>query len=258
MNVGDLVRAMETIAPARFASSWDNVGLIVGDEATRSGARAPHDRLHVRSARRSAPRTRRSDRLVSSADLLPGEAVPRRIDRPRRGARRDCDRFSAHRAGRGRRRHERRPRGRPRDDAREPLRRLEHRARAHGDGARRLLSTRRRPGLSSLASSVPSRSGTSSSRAPSIAAVSSRGGMRRERRRFPARRDRPGAQLFLTGELRHHDALRAVAAGLTVVCTLHSASERAALEVLERRLAEATRRRAVSAAGSTASRSYSR
>jgi dinuclear metal center YbgI/SA1388 family protein len=47
-----------------------------------------------------------------------------------------------------------------------------------------------------------------------------------------------GAQLFLTGELRHHDALRAVAAGLTVVCTLHSASERAALQVLEARLAE--------------------
>ncbi len=47
-----------------------------------------------------------------------------------------------------------------------------------------------------------------------------------------------GAQLFLTGELRHHDALRAVAAGLTVVCTLHSASERAALEALERRLSE--------------------
>jgi dinuclear metal center YbgI/SA1388 family protein len=47
-----------------------------------------------------------------------------------------------------------------------------------------------------------------------------------------------GAQLFLTGELRHHDALRAVAGGLTVVCTLHSASERTALEALERRLAE--------------------
>jgi putative NIF3 family GTP cyclohydrolase 1 type 2 len=42
----------------------------------------------------------------------------------------------------------------------------------------------------------------------------------------------------LTGELRHHDALRAVAAGLTVVCTLHSASERAALLALEGRLAE--------------------
>jgi dinuclear metal center YbgI/SA1388 family protein len=47
-----------------------------------------------------------------------------------------------------------------------------------------------------------------------------------------------GAQLLLTGELRHHDALLAVAAGLTVVCTLHSASERPALGALEARLAE--------------------
>jgi dinuclear metal center YbgI/SA1388 family protein len=49
---------------------------------------------------------------------------------------------------------------------------------------------------------------------------------------------RCGAQLLLTGELRHHDALAAVAAGLTVVCTLHSTSERAVLGALERRLAE--------------------
>jgi len=48
-----------------------------------------------------------------------------------------------------------------------------------------------------------------------------------------------GAHIFLTGELRHHDALRAAAAGLTAVCTLHSASERAALAGLERRLVEA-------------------
>jgi dinuclear metal center YbgI/SA1388 family protein len=45
-----------------------------------------------------------------------------------------------------------------------------------------------------------------------------------------------GAGFFLTGELRHHDALRAVEAGLAVVCTRHSTSERAALVVLERRL----------------------
>jgi len=41
-----------------------------------------------------------------------------------------------------------------------------------------------------------------------------------------------GAQLYLTGELRHHDALRAAKAGLTVVCALHSNSERAVLERL--------------------------
>lgn len=45
--------------------------------------------------------------------------------------------------------------------------------------------------------------------------------------------------LFLTGELPHHDALRAAAAGMTVVCALHSNSERAALPRLKQRLEEA-------------------
>ena len=44
--------------------------------------------------------------------------------------------------------------------------------------------------------------------------------------------------LYLTGEMRHHDALRAAGAGVTVVCTLHSNSERAVLKRLGRRLAE--------------------
>ena len=42
--------------------------------------------------------------------------------------------------------------------------------------------------------------------------------------------------LYLTGEMRHHDALRAASAGLTVVCTLHSNSERITLAALARRL----------------------
>jgi dinuclear metal center YbgI/SA1388 family protein len=45
-----------------------------------------------------------------------------------------------------------------------------------------------------------------------------------------------GAELLVTGELRHHDALRAAAAGLTAVCTLHSVSERVALGALGGRL----------------------
>ena len=53
------------------------------------------------------------------------------------------------------------------------------------------------------------------------------------------------AQLFLTGELRHHDALKAAAAGMTVVCTLHSNSERAVLTRLKRRLGAALPRFAV-------------
>lgn len=33
MYVADLCRAMETIAPPQYAESWDNVGLLIGDEA---------------------------------------------------------------------------------------------------------------------------------------------------------------------------------------------------------------------------------
>lgn len=47
-----------------------------------------------------------------------------------------------------------------------------------------------------------------------------------------------GAHVLLTGEVRHHDALRAVASGMGVVCALHSASERVALASLQTRLAE--------------------
>lgn len=46
------------------------------------------------------------------------------------------------------------------------------------------------------------------------------------------------ADLLLTGEVRHHDALKAAAAGMTVVCALHSNSERLTLQRLARRLAE--------------------
>jgi len=48
-----------------------------------------------------------------------------------------------------------------------------------------------------------------------------------------------GAQFYLTGEVRHHDALKAAAAGMTVVCTLHSNSERAVLKRVQQRLTEA-------------------
>ncbi len=39
--------------------------------------------------------------------------------------------------------------------------------------------------------------------------------------------------LYLTGEIRHHDALKAAQRGMTVVCTLHSNSERASLARLK-------------------------
>jgi hypothetical protein len=46
-----------------------------------------------------------------------------------------------------------------------------------------------------------------------------------------------GASFYLTGEMRHHDALDAVACGLTVVCLGHSNSERITLKRLADRLA---------------------
>lgn len=47
------------------------------------------------------------------------------------------------------------------------------------------------------------------------------------------------AQVFVTGEMRHHDALRATAAGVMVICTLHSHSERVTLPRLRDRLTTA-------------------
>jgi putative NIF3 family GTP cyclohydrolase 1 type 2 len=47
--------------------------------------------------------------------------------------------------------------------------------------------------------------------------------------------------LFLTGEMRHHDVLKAAAMGLTVVCTLHSNSERAVLSRLRDRITAAAK-----------------
>lgn len=50
---------------------------------------------------------------------------------------------------------------------------------------------------------------------------------------------RQGAEVVVAGEVRHHDALRAAEAGVTVVCALHSNSERIALEPLRARIAAA-------------------
>lgn len=47
------------------------------------------------------------------------------------------------------------------------------------------------------------------------------------------------AELYLTGEIRHHDALKATRLGLTVVCALHSNSERATLARVKAQLEQA-------------------
>jgi putative NIF3 family GTP cyclohydrolase 1 type 2 len=47
------------------------------------------------------------------------------------------------------------------------------------------------------------------------------------------------ADVFVTGEMSHHDALAAVAAGTSVVCAGHSNTERGFLRVLRKRLDQA-------------------
>jgi len=49
---------------------------------------------------------------------------------------------------------------------------------------------------------------------------------------------RAHADVFLTGEIRHHDALSAVAKGTAVIATMHSNSERAAVRAYAKTLAE--------------------
>lgn len=49
---------------------------------------------------------------------------------------------------------------------------------------------------------------------------------------------RTPADVFLVGELSHHDALRAASAGMTVIATLHSNAERFSLAHLRTRLLE--------------------
>lgn len=47
-----------------------------------------------------------------------------------------------------------------------------------------------------------------------------------------------GADVLVTGELRHHDALAAAEAGMAVICTQHSHSERLSLPAMAKRLSE--------------------
>jgi dinuclear metal center YbgI/SA1388 family protein len=238
VNVGDLVRAMEAIAPLRFAAPWDNVGLIVGDQAS------PLARvlltIDCTSDVLEEARRERVDAIVSyhppifaAVKRLLGGSIAH--DAARAGIAIHSPHTALDVADGGT------------NDvladalsmiARKPLRPLETPgAEARGMGRVGSLD----------AASVAVLVGRIK-RALSIAHVLVAGRVDRDVTRAAVCAGsggdllgdaiESGAELFLTGELRHHDALRAAAAGLTVVCTLHSASERAALVALEGRLAE--------------------
>jgi dinuclear metal center YbgI/SA1388 family protein len=240
VKVADLVGAMEAIAPARFAASWDNVGLLVGDPA--------------------APLRCVLLAIDCTADVV-AEAVAMRADavvayhppifEPRRRfvagmaafdlARRGVAVYSPHTALDA-------AEGGTNDvlaDAlgmtgRAPLQPLVFpEAGAIGAaGFGRVGGVERAP-LAAIVARVK--------RALGLAHVLVAGPLDRVVGRAavcagsggellgPAIDQ--GAEVFVTGELRHHDVLRALGAGVAVVCTLHSASERCALVTLEERLA---------------------
>jgi dinuclear metal center YbgI/SA1388 family protein len=238
MKVGDLVRAMEAIAPSRFAASWDNVGLIVGDEE-RPLARVLLT-IDCTSEVLDEARRERADAIVSYHPPI-FVAVKRFLsgsiahDAARAGVAIHSPHTALDVADGG---------------TNDVL------ADAIAMTSRQPLRPLANPGFETRgmgragpveAAPVPVLVGRIK-RALSIADVLVAGRIDRDVTRAAVCAGSggdllgdaidSGAELFLTGELRHHDALRAVAAGLTVVCTLHSASERAALQALEGRLAE--------------------
>jgi dinuclear metal center YbgI/SA1388 family protein len=252
-RVSDLVEAMEAIAPVRFASSWDNVGLLVGDEgAALTGVLLAVDctRAVVEEARRDGrdaivtyhpPIFDAQKRFVAPSIAYQAASAGIAVYSPHtaldvaEGGTNDvladvlgmCERAPL----------------RPTDPAAPPLPeprgdpRLPPAPRAQGigrvgrvpsgparalvDRIKRVLAVRHVLVVGSLEREV------------SRAAVCAGSGGDLLPDAIAA-----GAQLMLTGELRHHDALRAAAAGLTVVCVLHSVSERAALSILETYLAQ--------------------
>jgi dinuclear metal center YbgI/SA1388 family protein len=238
VKVGDLVRAMEAIAPSRFAAPWDNVGLIVGDQES------PLTRVLL-TIDCTSEVLDESKRECANAIVSYHPPVFAAVKRVLAGS-------IAHDAARlGMAIHSPHTaldvaEGGTNDVLADAIAMMERRPLRLLDGPG--LETRGMGRVGSVEAGAGRMLVDRIKRALSIANVLVAGTIDREITRAAVCAGSggdllddaidSGAQLFLTGELRHHDALRAQAAGLTVVCTLHSASERAALQVLERRLAE--------------------
>jgi dinuclear metal center YbgI/SA1388 family protein len=241
MNVGDLVRAMEAIAPARFAAAWDNVGLIVGDAASPLArvllaidctaevlAEARRERVDAVIAYHppvfSPQKTFLAGTIAYDAARA-GIAIhsPHTSLDVVEGGTNDVLADAISMTGRA------------------PLRDVEGGPAGEATVRRGFgrVGAVPRSSVAALVEHVK--------RALSVEQVLVAGPIDRDIDRAAVcagsggdllpEAIEAGAQLFLTGELRHHDALRGVAAGLTLVCALHSASERTTLVSLERRLA---------------------
>ena len=235
MKLSDILAVLEGLAPLRYAEPWDNVGLLVGDPAaevrrilvtvdytaavaeeavaTRAELvlayhppmfaavkRVPHDALWADAIRRGialysphtaldVARNGTNDFLADACGIVAGDA--RRPLRPFVG--RDID-----------------------EPASIGLGRVGPIVSAPLEGVVRKLKSAL--GLEALMlAGDPARSVTR------VAVAAGAGGELLEVA------IRAGGELFVTGEIRHHDALAALRRGTAVIATLHSNSERAAV-----------------------------
>ncbi len=242
MKLADILDVLEVLAPLRYAESWDNVGLLVGDpsaevarvlvtvdytadvaaEAVVAGAtlvvayhppifasvkRVPHDALWADAIRRDvalySPHTALDVARDGTNDFLADQCgvsgVARAPLRP----------FLA-KAGT------------------EPVGIGLGRIGAVTAVSRRELVARVKKGLGL---SHVLAAGPLDLEATRVAVAAGAGGELLEDAIAA------GAQVFVTGEVRHHDALSAARRGVTVLATMHSNSERAAVRAYARRLA---------------------
>jgi dinuclear metal center YbgI/SA1388 family protein len=242
MKLTDVVRTLDELAPLRYAESWDNVGLVVGDpnaniqrvlvtvdysspvaeEARTRGVqlvvayhppifaavkRVPHGALWADALRRGialySPHTALDVALAGTNDFLADAcgvaAAGRRPLRPfaSRGPSSEPEGVGLGRVG---------------DAAPEPLRNVVAKLK------------------SALGLELVLVAGSLDTVVSRVAVAAGAGGELLE----DAVRER--AELFVTGEVRHHDALSAVGRGVAVIATLHSNSERAAVKAFAARL----------------------
>lgn len=241
MKLYDIARTLDDLAPIRYAEPWDNVGLLVGDPE------AHVDRVVVTvdytSSVAEEARSRRAQLVVAyhppifsavkraAHDALWVDAIRNNIAlySPHTAldvAAGGTNDFLADVCGMT-------------QAARQPLRPLAGRLASdpEGVGLGRVGDVEATP-LSSMIERVKAAlgldavlvAGPAEASIRRVAVAAGAGGELLE----DAIRAR--ADLFVSGEIRHHDALLAVHRGMTVLATLHSNSERAAVRSLVERL----------------------
>jgi dinuclear metal center YbgI/SA1388 family protein len=233
MRVADLVGAMEALAPPHLAESWDNVGLLVGDEAS------PLEGVLV-AIDLSPDVMIEAERTKCTAVVAYHPPIFKPVNRLVAGelgyeaARRGLSVYSPHTA-------------------------LDVAEGGTNDALADVLGLRERrplrsrvpggPGIGRVGDVAPVNAspiadalklslrlshllvaGSLERRVTRVAVCAGAGGSLLEDAAAA------GAHVFVAGELGHHDALRATRLGLTALCTLHSNTERLALEPLARRL----------------------